>query len=118
MDAILAQLPEEGYLFPRWRKPQTVSHKLKRILRSIGRGDMWLHGLRHNTATKLSRKGYPVKARMKLLGHVQMSTMLRYDHPDDNDLIDAGNSLHFDPILKEPSDTEEHKKSTKHKKAK
>ena len=66
---------------------------------------MWLHGLRHNTGTKISRLGYPVKARMKLLGHKQMSTMLRYDHPDDDDIRAAGESLHFSPIMV-PQDAE------------
>ena len=116
MEAILSQLPEKGYLFPRWRRVQTVSHKLKKILRKIGRGDQWLHGLRHNTATKLSRNGHPLRARMKLLGHKQMSTMLRYDHSDDRDLIAAGDSLHFTPILKRaPADKDTKKTQTRKK---
>ncbi len=36
LETIIEKLPREGYLFPRWRKPQSVSHKLKKILRSTG----------------------------------------------------------------------------------
>jgi integrase len=112
MEEVLKQLPNKGYLFPSYRNVSTVSKKLKRILRTIpivegsdpkegNLGDgMWLHGLRHDTSHKMSRKGVPLKVRMELTNHKSIQSMLRYEHPDDQDLREGANVIHYDPGLK------------------
>jgi len=99
LEEVLSQLPAEGYLFPKWRRVQTVSKKLRKILKNAGLDNMWLHGLRHDSSHKLSRRGVPLKVRMAYTNHKQVSTMLRYEHPTDEDLVRAADTLHFSPII-------------------
>jgi integrase len=92
---VVATLPAKGYLFPRWRHVQTVSKKLKRYLRQVGLGHMWLHGLRHTTTSHLTMKGVPDRAKMEMLGHTQASTLKRYDHLSPDYLIEVADKLDF-----------------------
>ncbi len=96
MIEILEHLPEKGFLFPRWRNVETVSKKLKRYLRKVGLGHMWLHGLRHTNISLLTMKGVPDEAIMRNSGQTQKSTLKRYQHLSPGYLLEVADKLHFE----------------------
>jgi integrase len=101
--SIIDRLPDEGQLFPRWQRVQTVSHKLKRYLRACGLGHQWLHGLRHTNISHLTMAGVPTKAIMDLVGQTQESTLDRYRHLSPEYLIEVADGVSF---FEQPPDSE------------
>lgn len=88
-----AKLPRSGYLFPgQWagepystRSLQLVLAAAKRKAGIVKQGSM--RALRHSFATHLLDKGTDVTMIMKLLGHNNIKTTLRYLHVSNRDLL-------------------------------
>jgi len=92
---IVDRLPEEGPLFPRWRRVDTVSHKLKKYLRACGLGHMWLHGLRHTAISHHIMRGTPTRAVMQLVGQTSEKVMRKYEHFAPGYLVEVSDALDF-----------------------
>jgi len=93
--SIVDELPKEGPLFPRWKRVDTVSHKLKKCLRACGLGHMWLHGLRHTYISRHIMAGTPSRAVMQLAGQTSEKVMKKYEHFSPGYLLDVADTLDF-----------------------
>lgn len=65
-------------VFPRWKNPDSVTHWVKQELIKAGYGDLHLHNFRHSFACGFVLKDGDIYVLMKLLGHSNVSTTMRY----------------------------------------
>lgn len=71
-------------------QPEAVSRTLGRALRAVGLTDFTAHDFRHAHATHLLKKGIPISAVSRRLGHAKVTTTMNvYAHalPEDEDEI-------------------------------
>ncbi len=66
-----------------------VVTRWRRDLAKSGVENFWLHGLRHDRATKVLRKTGNLKLVQRVLNHAQISTTARYAHVTDEDVLQA-----------------------------
>jgi integrase len=85
---------EKGYVFPRWRSPDTISHMFEEYRDKAGL-TLRLHDLRHTTGSYLAKKGVSQKMIQEILGHTQMSTSDIYTHLFPEHLREALDKLDF-----------------------
>ena len=65
---------EKGRVFPRWKDPDTITHKWEHYREPAGLQDVRLHDFRHTFASYLAQKGESPKKIQLLLGHAKLST--------------------------------------------
>ena len=90
-------LKKEGRVFDRWRHPDTVSHYIKKALKSAGFGHLTLHSLRHTYASLQAMQGRDLKTIQELLGHTEIKTTQIYTHLTDHHLAEAA-EVTFGPV--------------------
>jgi integrase len=73
--------------------PDNVTVAFSRACRSVGLKDFRFHDLRHNFASYLTMKGYPIVTVQRLLGHRDIRMTLRYSHLSETHLREATLSL-------------------------
>ena len=86
---LLSTGTREGRVFKRWSHPDTISHYVKRVLRSAGHGHMRLHDLRHTFASLQVMQGRDLRTVQELLGHTEFKTTEIYAHVADDHLAEA-----------------------------
>lgn len=78
---LLAIGPKEtGFVFERFRHPDTVSHNIKDELVKFGYGSLTLHSLRHSYATMKAEEGLSLREIQGLLGHADIKATQVYAH--------------------------------------
>jgi integrase/recombinase XerC len=83
LDALGTPGKPEERIFPKWKHPDTVSHK---IGKAIGQR---LHDLRHTTASMLVMAGADLNAVMTILGHNDLKTTEGYLHNTEEHLMET-----------------------------
>lgn len=86
---------KEGFVFPRWRDPDTITHLWEDYRGLAGLKDVRLHDLRHTMASHLAQKGVSQKKIQELLGHAKLSTTDTYTHLFPEHLREALDKLDF-----------------------
>jgi site-specific recombinase XerD len=86
---------QKGRVFPRWKDPDTITHKWEHYRELAGLSDVRLHDLRHTFASHLAQKGVPQKKIQELLGHAKLSTTDIYTHLFPEHLREALDQLDF-----------------------
>ena len=65
-------------VFPKWKNPDSVTHWAKLELEKAGYGHLHLHNFRHSFACGFVLKDGDIYVLMKLLGHRNVGTTMRY----------------------------------------
>jgi integrase len=86
---------DTGPVFPRWKDPDTITHKWEHYRQLAGLNDVRLHDLRHTFASHLAQKGVSQKKIQELLGHAKLSTTDIYTHLFPEHLREAMDQLGF-----------------------
>jgi integrase/recombinase XerD len=68
---------------------RNVEHMVKKLLLSIGKGDLSTHKLRHTAATLLFQSGVDIRNLQEILGHESVATTQIYTHVDKEQLRQA-----------------------------
>ncbi len=71
----------------------TIKNGWKSLCLEAGVEDLRFHDLRHTATTRLIRAGVPVSEVMKITGHTQMSTFLRYLNQTHESVSESAKSL-------------------------
>ncbi len=71
----------------------TIKNGWKSLCQKAGVADLRFHDLRHTATTRLIRAGVPVSEVMKITGHTQMSTFLRYLNQTHESVSESAKSL-------------------------
>ena len=87
-----------GYVFKKWRHPDTISHVVKEILSNAGYGHLSLHKLRHTFAVLLKSENVDDATIGKLLGHTDRRATEIYAHVSDESARDALLKIKTGPI--------------------
>lgn len=66
-----------------------LKNPMRRAKTSIGRPELRFHDLRHSFATQLTAAGIGLQVVQKLLGHSEITTTVKYSHPDERMSGDA-----------------------------
>ena len=91
LSVLLSIGPKEGgYVFERWRHPDTVSHRVKEALIKGGYGNLSLHSLRHTFASMKAAEGRTLLEIQQLLGHSDIKATMIYSHLTDEHVDDIG----------------------------
>jgi len=101
--AVLNAIPESeraGFVFKRWRNPDTITRVVKKILREAGLGDFHLHHLRHSFAVLFIEAGGGLRVLQDLLGHKQYRTTEIYAHVHGDHLQEAVNMVKIPSVLR------------------
>jgi len=102
--AVLESLPRNNErVFPRWKHPDTISHKVKKALRDAGYGHLRLHDLRHTFGTLFVEDGGDLRTLQDMLGHTEYRTTEIYAHVSQRHLKEEANRVQFPvpvPIVK------------------
>lgn len=101
--AVLDSFPQserQGFVFKRWRHPDTVSHVVKAALKAAGLGRFHLHTLRHSFALLFLEQEGSLRTLQELLGHTQHQTTEIYAHISGDHLRDAVNMVKMPSILR------------------
>lgn len=80
--AAIGPRKEVGRVFHPWTG-STVSHYFKRAARMAGFPDCHFHMLRHTAGSRMVEAGMNIRVIQTILGHVDISTTLRYTHVTD-----------------------------------
>jgi integrase len=101
--AVLNAVPESeraGFVFKRWRHPDTITHVVKNVLREAGLGNFHLHHLRHSFAALFIEAGGGLRVLQDLLGHQQYRTTEIYAHVHGDHLQEAVNMVKIPSVLR------------------
>lgn len=83
------------HVFPRWKNPDSVSHRVKAALVKGGYPNLRLHSLRHSFASAFVECEGNIYTLMKLMGHSNVSTTMIYAHLTQNHLAEEVNRVKF-----------------------
>lgn len=101
--AVLDAIPKQerqGFVFKRWRHPDTISHVVKDALKAANLGHFHLHDLRHSFAVLFIEAGGGLRVLQELLGHSQYQTTEIYAHVSGDHLQEAANLVKIPPLLR------------------
>lgn len=101
--AVLQSIPESerhGFVFKRWRHPDTITHVVKGALRAAGLSHHKLHDLRHSFAVLFIEAGGGLRTLQELLGHNQYRTTEIYANVSGDHLQDAANLVKIPSVLR------------------
>lgn len=101
--AVLQSIPKgerQGFVFKRWRHPDTITHIVKKTLRAAGLNHHKLHDLRHSFAVLFIEAGGGLRTLQELLGHSQYRTTEIYANISGDHLQDAANLVKMPAILR------------------
>jgi len=101
--AVLNAIPElerVGFVFKRWRGPDSITHIVKEALRAAELGDLTLHSLRHSFAVLFIEAGGGLRVLQDLLGHRHYKTTEIYAHVHGEHLQAAVNMVKIPSVLR------------------
>jgi integrase/recombinase XerD len=87
------KVPKDGFLFPGQQKDQPYNTRSLQLVIAEAKKKAGIlkpgsiHALRHSFATHLLDKGTDITMIMKLLGHNELKTTLRYLHVTNRDML-------------------------------
>lgn len=99
------KLAKDGYLFPGQNKNEPYSTRSLQLVLATAKSKAGIlkpgsiHALRHSFATHLLDKGTDVAMIMKLLGHNDIKTTLRYLHVTNRDMLQVISPLDYLKLL-------------------
>ena len=98
--AVLAAIcpQDSGRVFSSWVHPDTISHKVKAVLRAAGHGNVRLHDLRHSFAVNFLEAGGSLRTLQDLLGHTEYRTTEIYAHLTEDHLQQEANRVVLGPV--------------------
>jgi integrase len=88
---------DQVYVFNRWRHPDTISHEIKKALKTAGFGHLHLHHLRHTFASWKAMEGKSLIELQGLLGHKHINATTIYSHLTDDHLSEIS-GVNLGPI--------------------
>lgn len=101
--AVLNGIPEkdrQGFVFKRWRHPDTITQLVKKELKKAGLASFRMHDLRHSFAVLFIEAGGGLRVLQELLGHSQYRTTEIYAHVHGDHLQEAVNMVKMPTILR------------------